>query len=403
MNIMRKIFLTVLLVAFASAAFAEGTPKKPSVAGFVSNGFWDNWEVSAGFGTGTAFSNGDNYGPCGDRFGFEGNLSVTKWVHPVFGMRAQLQGGWFNNFDSQIGKMTWPYMFGHMDFMVNASNWIGGYRADRAWYAVPFVGFGYMASNFTDRSQRENASGSPSGARLHRGSAQQVPPVAGLRFQHRTQGSARQVGYVPCGDERFLSARVSATAGSTYRFNKRGWERGVPGYTAADIQAFQDAVAASISQRPPVGECARSAQQLEDAGPRPTPLKPLPAAAAAKAAAAPQPLPRNVNTLSPSSIVFYDYGMSKLTSKDKTRLELMADVIKDGPKDRVYTIVGHADQQTGTAAGNHRVAENRAKNVYDYLVKCGVNPKQLTYEGKGQRAGTSTESNQKANRAVIVK
>lgn len=49
MNIMRKIFLTVLLVAFASAAFAEGTPKKPSVAGFVSNGFWDNWEVSAGF------------------------------------------------------------------------------------------------------------------------------------------------------------------------------------------------------------------------------------------------------------------------------------------------------------------------------------------------------------------
>ena len=157
---MRKIFLTVLLVAFASAAFAEGTPKKPSVAGFVSNGFWDNWEVSAGFGTGTAFSNGDNYGPRSDRFGFEGNLSVTKWLHPVFGMRAQLQGGWFNNFDSQIGKMTWPYMFGHVDFMVNASNWIGGYRADRAWYAVPFAGFGYMASNFTDRSQRENASGS---------------------------------------------------------------------------------------------------------------------------------------------------------------------------------------------------------------------------------------------------
>ena len=90
---MRKIFLTVLLVAFASAAFAEGTPKKPSVAGFVSNGFWDNWEVSAGFGTGTAFSNGDNYGPRSDRFGFEGNLSVTKWLHPVFGMRAQLQGG----------------------------------------------------------------------------------------------------------------------------------------------------------------------------------------------------------------------------------------------------------------------------------------------------------------------
>ena len=87
-----------------------------------------------------------------DRFGFEGNFSVTKWVHPVVGLRAQLQGGWFNNFDSrdrQDGRGrtcsdTWISM-------VNASNWIGGYRADRAWYAVPFAGFGYMASNFTDQ------------------------------------------------------------------------------------------------------------------------------------------------------------------------------------------------------------------------------------------------------------
>ena len=133
MNIMRKIFLTFLLVAFASAAFAEGTPKKPSVAGFVSNGFWDNWEISAGFGTGTAFSNGGNSGSWGDRFGFEGNLSVTKWVHPVFGMRAQLQGGWFNNFDSQIGKMTFK-VIGAAAFPAEHSivNSIGARRPNKA-------------------------------------------------------------------------------------------------------------------------------------------------------------------------------------------------------------------------------------------------------------------------------
>ena len=48
------------------------------------------------------------------------------------------------------------------------------------------------------------------------------------------------------------------------------------------------------------------------------------------------------------------------------------------------------------------VAENRAKSVYDFLVKCGVNPKQLTYEGKGNAANVY-ENNQKANRAVIIK
>ena len=368
MNIMRKIFLTVLLVAFASAAFAEGTPKKPSVAGFVSNGFWDNWEVSAGFGTGTAFSNGDNYGPRSDRFGFEGNLSVTKWLHPVFGMRAQLQGGWFNNFDSQIGKMTWPYMFGHVDFMVNASNWIGGYRADRAWYAV--------LSKF------------------------RLSPA--FDFNIELKGLLAKSDICPAEMNGSYLAGLSATAGITYRFNQRGWERGVPGYTADDIRAFQNAVAAGNSAL----EAARSenadlANRLKAAEAEADAAKAAAAAAAAKAAAE-AAAAQKVNTLSPTSIIFYDYSMSKLTPKEKTRLELMADLIKSGPKDRVYKIEGHADQQTGTAAGNKRVAENRAKSVYDFLVKCGVNPKQLTYEGKGNAANVY-ENNQKANRAVIIK
>ena len=75
--------------------------------------------------------------------------------------------------------------------------------------------------------------------------------------------------------------------------------------------------------------------------------------------------------------------MSWLTPQEKTRLELVAEKIKNGPQDMVYQIVGHADQQTGTKAGNKRVAEHRAKRVFDFLVSKGVNPKQLNYEGKG--------------------
>ena len=328
MNIMRKIFLTFLLVAFASAAFAEGTPKKPSVAGFVSNGFWDNWEISAGFGTGTAFSNGGNSGSWGDRFGFEGNLSVTKWVHPVFGMRAQLQGGWFNNFDSQIGKMTWPYMFGHMDFMVNASNWIGGYRADRVWYAVPFAGFGYMASNFTDRSQRENASGSRQDFAFTAGLLSKFRLSPAFDFNIELKGLLAKSDICPAEMNGSYLAGLSATAGITYRFNQRGWERGVPGYTADDIRAFQNAVAAGNSAL----EAARSenadlANRLKAAEAEADAAKAAAAAAAAKAAAE-AAAAQKVNTLSPTSIIFYDYSMSKLTPKEKTRLELMADLIK---------------------------------------------------------------------------
>lgn len=399
---MKKIFLTILLAAVASApVWAEGTPKKPSVAGFVSNGFWDNWEISAGAGIGTTFSNGTNLGSKSERIGFEGNFSVTKWIHPIAGVRAQLQGGWFNNFDPNMGKKTWPYMFAHVDFMLNASNWIGGYRADRAWYGVPFAGFGYMATNFTDKSQSENLTSTDQNFAFTAGLLNKFRLSPAFDFNIELKGLLvrSEVASVKF-DGRYLFG-FTATAGLTYRFNQRGWERGVPGYTADDIRAFQNAVASGNAALDAAkAENAALANRLKAAQAEAAAAKAA-ADAAARKAAAEAAAAQKVNTLSPTSVIFYDYSMSKLTPKEKTRLELMADLIKSGPKDRVYKIEGRADQQTGTAAGNKRVAENRAKGVYDFLVKAGVNPNQLTYEGKGNDKNVY-ENNQNANRAVII-
>ena len=81
-------------------------------------------------------------------------------------------------------------------------------------------------------------------------------------------------------------AGLSATAGITYRFNQRGWERGVPGYTADAIRAFQNAVAAGNSAL----EAARSQNadldnRLKAAEAEADAAKAAAAAAAAKAAA----------------------------------------------------------------------------------------------------------------------
>ena len=83
------------------------------------------------------------------------------------------------------------------------------------------------------------------------------------------------------------------------------------------------------------------------------------------------------------------------------RLDLEADLIKNGPKDKVYTIEGHADPQTGSAAVNQRISEQRAKGVYDYLVNKGVNPKQLKYEGMGDKHNQYKDP--VANRVAIIK
>lgn len=397
---MKKIFLTFMVAVFAVSAWAEDTPKKPSFAGFVSNGFWDNWEISAGLGGGTAFSNSGNLGSWGDRFGFEGNLSLTKWLHPVVGVRGQLQGGWFNNFDADLGKLKWPYLFVHADVMVNASNWIGGYREDRAWYAVPFAGFGYLASNFTDKSQQKSLSGTNQEFAFTAGLLNKFRLSPAFDFNIELKGLMAKSEICPASVSGAYMFGFTATAGITYRFNQRNWQRGVPGYTAEDIRAFQDAVAAgNAALEVSKAENARLNEELAAAQAAAKEAETAAAEAEAKAAAE----AKKVNTSScPTSIIFYDYSMSKLTAKDKTRLELTADLIKNGPKDRVYTIQGHADQQTGTPAGNKRVAENRAKNVYNYLIKCGVNPKQLTYEGLGNEPDVY-KNIQKANRSVIIK
>lgn len=400
-RVMKKLFLSFVLVAFAtSAVWAEDTPKKPSFKGFVSNGFWDNWEVSAGLGAGTALSTGGNPGSVSDRIGFTANASFTKWIHPVVGLRGELQGGKFNNFDPQLGKLSWPYVFVHGDLMINFSNWVGGYRADRAYYAVPYIGMGYMASNFTDSSKADSHTGARNDFAFAYGLLNKFRLSPSFDFNIELKGLLVQSRLSPAQMNGSYLFGLSATVGVTYRFNRRGFERGVAGYTAEDIRAFQDAVAAgNAALESAEADKTRLDNQLKAARAEADAARAEAARAAAAKAAAEA---ATVKAVAPTSVILYDYSMSKLTPKEKTRLELMADLIKNGPKDRVYTIEGHADQQTGTPAGNKRVAENRARNVYDFLVKCGVNPNQLTYEGKGDQAGPF-ENVQKANRAVVIK
>ena len=327
---MKKLILILAVVAFATTAWAQETPKKPSFAGFVSNGFWDNWEMSLGGGVGTALTNGSNSGSFGKRLGFEANFSLVKWVHPVVGMRLQLQGGQFANYDADLGKLKWPYLFVHSDFMLNFSNWAGGYRDDRAYYLVPFVGFGYLATNFTDKSQEDNMTGTHQAFAFSYGLLNKFRLSRSFDFNIELKGMLAPSRVCP------------AKTDGSYLFGFSAAAAAVATVVAADEAALAD-----------------------------------------------------------TSIILFDYSMSVLTPQEKTRLELIAEQIKSGSKDAVYQIVGHADQQTGTAAGNKRVAEHRAKRVYDFLVSKGVNPKQLNYEGKGNSPDPFKKV-QAANRAAII-
>lgn len=397
---MKKILLICAFGLFALTAGAQEVAKKPSFKGFVTNGFWDNWELSLGGGVnyvawdGLGFSGQANRS---DNIGWALEGTATKWFTPVIGVRGQLIGGRLYMSDGHGGKYDCSYILPHVDGIANLSNWIGGYREDRVFYAKVFAGFG---ANFTAVRADEAGKGFVFDAGVL-GSFRVCKAVdiniEGKFFLSPTKDMPYPVSEV--GGK--MDQIYSLTVGATYRFNKRDWQRGVPGYTASDIKAFQDAVAAGAAATAAAkAENGKLTKQLKDTEAALAAAQDDAARAATEVATA-RAAVKEAESGAVKQLLLYDIGSSNLTSRERTRLDLMADMIKNGPKDRVYHLEGHADYQTGTKAGNQRLSENRAKKAYNYLISKGVNPDQLTYKGYGGE--NNPYPVQKANRAVVIK
>ena len=56
---------------------------------YVTNGFWDNWFVTAGGGAQIYFGESDGHGSFGKRIAHALDISAGKWITPSVGVRAQ--------------------------------------------------------------------------------------------------------------------------------------------------------------------------------------------------------------------------------------------------------------------------------------------------------------------------
>ena len=72
-----------------------------------------------------------------------------------------------------------------------------------------------------------------------------------------------------------------------------------------------------------------------------------------------------------------------ISKKELVNIHAVADLIKSTPNTK-YLVCGYADKQTATPEHNMMLSENRAKAVYDALVnEFGVDPNQLVKDWKG--------------------
>ena len=387
---MKQFFLLLAATLIAVTASAQEQDHGKRV---VEGSFWDNWELSAGMGAGMHTERGTGNGAFGQKLGFEGNFSIVKWVSPVVGLRAQLQGGRLSNYDLELGRERWPYLFAHGDVLINFSNLVGGYREDRAYYLIPFAGAGSIWANFTDKSQAKTGRGTLQDFALTAGLLHKFRLSPAVDFHIEMKSWLTNTSVLPIELKERSTWGLSATAGFAYRFGRRGWDRVEDiAYTAEDLAVYRQAADKSAEAlKAAEEENARLKRALQEERDRAARAE----AAAADAAAQPRVAAKEASTL-----ILFSIGSTTLTKQEQLRLEQVAEMIKRGPQENRYKLEGYADKQTGTKALNERLAAERAREVYDFLVKQGVNPDVLSYEGMGEE---NPFPRQETNRSVRIR
>lgn len=408
---MKRFYLAALAAALLSVSSLAAQEKadtsavdpKPSFAGFVTNGFWDNWEISVNGGVGAALFNKRNPGPAGDYISGFGNISVTKWLHPVVGLRGSLDLGAYHSVNDYLGRHRWPFAALHMDVMLNISNWIGGYKEHRVYYAVPFMGMGYIASNVpkTFKGFRQNFIVSYGLLNKFR-----VSDCIDLNLEIGGIVGKNEISPAKVNGSGAFLTTVNSSLGLTYRFGKRDFERGAAGYTMDDINALK-AEAARAAERAQTqstanedlsDELAQAEKDAAAAQQRADQAEKQLADAQAELEALKQQMALDAAT--PEETIFFDFEVWGLDAVDMTTLKELAKKMLAGPKDYVYTITGYADFTTGARSNNIAIAEKRAQSVYDYLVSLGVPAAQLTHQGAGPDAQPFTG---RGNQSVTIK
>ena len=380
--------LCVAVLACAAVSAQETATEKPRWKGVETNKFWHNWEISVGGGIAHLDMNtrGGEPGKVGANTGWNLNGAATKWFHPIVGARVQLEVGKFKNVPYEgAAKFNTPYVFLHADAMLNLSNWIGGYREDRIYYAIPYLSFGYSATGFNRHDLSSNKEFAAGIGLLNKF---RVTEYLDIQLDLRTWLlPGRGVNDAVLTPGKFAPALVGSV-GVAYRFNKRDWnvpvsEAEVDGYLKAIDGLKSDLKHANDNINTVNDKCA----ELEDENAK---LKKS-VAPAAKAA----------DVVNVETIVFFGKNEFEVSAYGQASLDKYIAAVKNA--DNNISVIGYADNTTGTKEYNQKISEKRAEAVKAYLVANGIDANRIEVKWEGASALPFADGDAEVNRCVVIK
>ena len=383
-----------------TVALAQEWERPRAWSGYETNRFWDNWEIAAGGGASmlqVERNIGDDPGKFFNRVGWNANISVTKWIVPVVGMRLRVDGGEFQNYSFDqpkygSGIFKTPYLYVHGDILVNMSNWIGGYRPNRIYSAVSYMGFGYTTMSWTDRSagstNSEYAFTTGLLNKFH------ITPQWDIELDLRSWFFREGSLPAEIGSGNRVAVGLSASVGIAYRFNQRTWtpaysQTDVDGYIAAIVGLEETLLAADAA----LISAAEELQALE------TDNKRLKSDLATAQSATQNAM---VSHTVGESVVFFIIGEATLSEYAHATLDNYIAAMRDTTTP--ITITGYADKETGSAERNMQLSKERAENVTAYLTSKGIDGSRITTQWVGDtETAFTTPTTPLVNRCVTLR
>ncbi len=244
------------------------------------------------------------------------------------------------------------------DLMVNLTNWWCGYKPNRVYNAVFYVGAGgYFTMEKTFKANGEsdgwkNAHDAILNVRAGLINSFNVSKQVALSLDLRWTGLEGIQNLGGAGwNEDYMA--FQAYLGVTYLFKQREWK--APVVPVCPEPENCDALRARLAAAD--ARIADLEAQLRDCLNRPVETK--------------------VENNGPVATVYYPIGVSRLSRENARVVSAIAEVMKANP-DTKYVLTGWADNYTGSDNVNKRLRKARVEGVQKLLVKNGVEESRLT-------------------------
>lgn len=341
------------------------------------------------------------------------NVSVGKWINPIWGFRGQVYG-WeskmklvypFESINGPETKRSENYVGINLDGMMNLTNLFCGYKPGRVFELNFFIGPSMnIVKNFNNwhlvadetmvpdpttggaqiiTTINPSKSGATNhdtrcliGASLGLGAKFNINPKWAIDLEARGQVTPAILGAYSSAK---TDGYIHINAGVSYTF---GGKKFISSGSKVDHSAINDELNKYRD------ELAQAQSDLADTK---------------NAMANMQPVTKEVVVIETKvagpRAIFFKIGSAQIDDYGMVNVKLAAKILKENP-DKKYKIAGYADKATGSAKLNQQLSEKRAQAVYDALLNEGVDKKQIELMGYGGTANMFDKDS--LNRVVIM-